>query len=193
MPRYLEVEDYKSWARHDLPTVDNPVIEDAILAAEMSLDNACGRKFIVASAPATARLFWARYRSKVVEIDDCTTVTAVTDNGTAVTTYQLEPLNGRSPSGETVPYTSLRRTTGSSWAWSGDEALVSVTATWGWLAIPYQIREACKALTKAHLDGRDIRAGIAGFTPDGFGLSERETRVVKQAIFDYSRLEPMMA
>lgn len=193
MPRYLTVPQYKVWARDGLETANDAVIEDAIEAAEMSLDNACGRRFIVASGPATARLFPALRRSQFISIDDCTTVTAVADDGNAVTTYQLEPLNGLSPAGETVPYTGLRRTTGSYWRWSAYEALVSVTATWGWPAIPPQIIEACKALTKAHLDGRDIRAGIAGFTPDGFGLSERETRVVKQAIFDYSRLEPMMA
>ena len=195
MPRYLQVAEYKTWARNDLPTDDNAVIEDAIAAAEMSLDNACGRRFELASGPATARLFRAYRDSPYLFIDDCTTVTAITDDTTTLVAadYQLEPLNGRSEAGEPVPYHTIRRTNAAAWGWNYDKAIISVTATWGWPAIPAQIREACKVLTKAHLDGRDIRAGIAGFSPDGFAVSEREARVVRQAIADYSLRAPLVA
>lgn len=189
MPRYLEVEDWKQWSRNDLPTVDNTLIEDAILASEQSLDDACDRRFILAVAPATARLFVPFAGNSIVFIDDCTSVTAVSDDGTAVvsTDYQLEPVGGRARSGMTVPYTRIRRLDGGWWNVNQGKATVSVTAVWGWAAIPYRIREACKVLTKAHIDGRDIRAGIAGFSPDGFAVSEREAKVVRDAIRDYSR------
>lgn len=192
--RYLVREEYKTWARNDLPTVDDTVIDDAIAAAEMSLDNACGRRFALAGA-ASARVFMADRYAHVVPIHDCTTVTAVTDNGAAVasTAYQLEPINGLSHAGEPVPYNAIRRTGGSHWTYDASKALVSVTATWGWPTIPAQIKEACKVLTKAHLDGRDIRAGIAGFSPEGFAVSEREARVVRQAIADYSLRHVLVA
>lgn len=196
MTRYLSELEYKDWARNDLPTVDDAVIIAAIEAAELSLDNACHRRFELAprdvddafdEAEATARLFRPPQASTHLFINDCVLVTQIDENAVELTDsfWQLEPLNGLSPAGEQVPYDSIRCLY-RYWYWNGSLATVSVTAVWGWPAIPPQIVEACKVLTKAHLDGRDIRAGIAGFSPDGFAVSEREARVVRQAIADYS-------
>lgn len=195
MPRLLEVEDYKVWARNDLPTVDNSVIEDGILAAEQSLDNACHRRIELGAVDingdvdltaATVRLFRPYDRSTLLFIDDCTAVTAISENSSALDDdyWQLEPLNGRSKAGELVPYDSVRCIYR---YWFHNGAIpISVSAVWGWPGWPTSYSLTLKILTKAHLDGRDIRAGIAGFSPDGFAVSEREAKVVRQFVRDYS-------
>ena len=187
MPRYVTTAQYKTWARNSKPTDDDQSISDALEAAEVSLDNACGRKFVVAGA-ATARLYRPS-GTDILFIHDATTVTAISVTGSALaaTGYELQPLNNLSPSGESVPYHRVRRLS-SYWWTANDAGTISVTGTWGWLAIPFQIKEACKVLTKAHLDGRDITSGIVAVT-DGGAVSEREARVVRQAITDYSRYD----
>ena len=187
MPRYVTVPQYKLWARNTKPTDDDQSISDAMEAAELSLDNACGRRFAVAGA-STARLY-APSGTDILFIHDATTVTSITVTGSllAASDYELQPAGNLSAAGETVPYHRVRRLS-SYWWTSNDASTILVTGTWGWLAIPSQIKEACKVLTKAHLDGRDITSGIVAVT-DGGAVSEREARVVRQAISDYKRAD----
>lgn len=194
MPRYVTVESMKGYLRNEKPTEDDPFYEAAIDTAEQAFDIACGRRFFVAST-ATARVFRPHPRSTRLGIDDCTTVTSVVENGVTVSAsdYQLEPLNGLSSAGAVVPYTDIRRKAGVHWYTYYDEATVTVTATWGWAAIPAPVVEACKVLTKAVLDGRDLVAnGVAGIGPDGSVITERDAKIVKSAIADYRRGETVM-
>lgn len=189
MTRFVTVTELKDYLRNERPTADDIFYEAAIETAETALDNACKRKFIVAST-STARVFSPRRSSSILRVDDCTAVASVTENGSTVlaSDYQLEPLNGLSKAGGTVPYDQLRRKQGSPWYWLHDEATVTVTATWGWAAIPPQIVEACKIAAKAVIEGRDVSLGLVALA-EGGGVSEREARVVKNAITDYRRRE----
>ncbi len=182
--RYLTVDAWKSWARDEV-TADDAEIGAAILAAEQNLDNACGRRFIVADA-SSARVY-APDRPHTLVIDDCTSIASIVENGTtlASSTYQAEPLNNLSASGETVPFDRVRRLNGACWYQNGGEATVTVTATWGWAAIPFPIVEACKIVTKANLEVRDARFGLAAILDSGIGISPREVTAVKSAISQY--------
>ncbi len=164
MTRYVTVAQLKEYLRNEKPTEDDSFYEDAIETAEMVLDNECQRRFIVATT-STARLYVPPECGTVLRVHDCTAVASISENGSAVSSsdYQLEPVNALSWSGETVPYQQVRRKAGVVWYSSFEEATVSVTATWGWAAIPPQIIESCKIAAKAVIDGRDLRYGAESF------------------------------
>lgn len=194
MPRYLTVESVKAYARNELPTDDDAFIESAADAAEMLLDRDCGRKFVVVGATATARLFVPESPS-LVRIHDCTEITAVTSSGATVgsSSYQLEPVNGLTSFGETVPYDRIRLLSGS-WGLGSStrfEATVSVTAKWGWAAIPARIEQAALTIAKEILVNRDeVKMGLVGFSDVG-GVVARTNPMVRATIEHYRRFEAL--
>lgn len=181
--RYLSVDSFKSWARDEVLVDEEHVIE-AIEAAEQAIDNEAGRRFVVAST-STQRLFVPPC-DPVLRIYDCTAVASVSDNGSTVSAslYQLEPVNGLSASGETVPYDSIRRL-GGSWSSSGaGEATIAVTATWGWAAIPSGVKTAARIVTQDVLANRDVRFGLVAVT-EAAAFSARENKTVQKALSQY--------
>lgn len=189
-PRYVSVSTFKDYARVETATADDTEIEAAINAAEQQLDIACQRRFVVASG-ATARLY-APQTLTLLRIHDTTTVTAVVNNGVTVAAanYQLEPVNGLTWAGETVPYTQVRLLGTGEWDF-GDfdgKASISVTGTWGWAAIPAPIVEACKVLAKDILGNRDVRFGLVAVT-EAAGISARTNPIVRTAVEQYKRQE----
>lgn len=187
-PRYLPVQTFKDWHRSEV-TAEDTIIEAAINAAEMAIDNALQRKMILADPVVTSvRVFRpASSYQDVLHIDDAAAVTAISDNGTALvlaTDYQLEPLNGLSDAGEAWPYSTIRRRN-SSWTHDDAVALVSVTARWGWPAIPAQVVESCKIIAADMLANRDMRFGLAAITDAG-GVGTRENKTVRDMIRDYA-------
>ena len=143
---------------------DDSVIQAAIDAAEEVIADDLGRVMSVAST-GSARLY-VPDGSDTLVIHDCTTVTAVTVDGSAVasTLYQLEPVNNLTAAGDYSPYTRIRMLYGNRWTPDGARAVVSVTATWGWSALPDRYTEAVKILAADILEQRDIRNGVIGFT-----------------------------
>lgn len=190
MPRYLTVEQVKDYVRNEKPTTDDDFITAAIDAAEMTLDQACARRFAVAGS-ATARVYVPSVFSSLLRIHDCTTVTEVRENGALVpaSQYQLEPLNQLDWSGEALPIYGVRRNLGYAWYIDGDRATVSVTATWGWAAIPARIEQAALIIAKEILVNRDeVKLGLVGFSDVG-GVTARTNPIVKETIAHYKRSE----
>lgn len=159
----LTVNTFREW-KDTFNGISESVVQAAIDAAEEAINDHCGRVFAVAGSTATARLYVPRL-SDVLGIHDCTTVTAVTQSSVAVSSslYQLEPVNGLTAAGDSVPYTSIRLLD-SNWSPDGAKAVVSVTATWGWSALPDRYYEAVKIMTADILEQREIRNGVLGFT-----------------------------
>ena len=191
MPHYLTVASLKSWARNEIATDDDALISAAIDAAVHWIDNTCQRRFVVATT-ATARTY-APTSEQVLRIDDCTSVTVVSNNGTTVAAsgYQLEPLNAPTRMSEAWPYTTIRLLTGTSWdtgTYVG-QATATITATWGWSAIPPPVMESAKILAKDVLANRDLRFGIAAVSGDGFGISARANGTVTALLAPYRRAE----
>jgi len=184
--RYLTDDSYRQWTRDEI-SVDDVLVGEAIKAAEQQIDNMTGRRFEVASA-SSDRSFVPYPCSRDLRIYDCTSVTSVTENGVTLTEgthYQLEPINGLSSSGESVPYNSIRRLR-SSWYTYDGEATVTVNAAWGWTAIPPQVLEACKILTQDILSNRDYRNGIVVATEAAVSAA-RENRTVAMMVAHYNR------
>lgn len=190
-PRYVSVSTFKTYARVETATADDSEIEAALNAAESQLDIACQRRFEVAPVTPSARVYVPNDRT-LLRIHDAVAVTAISNDGDALTAgdYQLEPLNGISWAGDARPYDQIRLLGTNEWDF-GDydgKATISVTARWGWAAIPAPIVEACKILAKDILGNRDVRFGLVAVT-DAAGVSARTNPVVRSTIEQYRRVE----
>jgi hypothetical protein len=183
-------EELVTYTDFDLYTRSTTVVDaslkrDCLDAAHTATWNALSRRVTVAGA-ATARVYRPACSDRVLFLDDFTTLTSIVENGVTLTVntdFVLEPLNNLSPSGETVPYDrALRRST--NWYTDDVVATVTVTAAWGWAAIPPQVVEMCKLIGKAYLEGRDFALGVVALT-EGGAFGARETKLVMDAIKDY--------
>ena len=185
MARYVTVAEFKDYCRTEIPVADDVLMSEALDTAEAMLDNACGRRFQIASG-SSARLYIPD-GTTLLAIDDCTSVTSVVENDAVIPaiSYQLEPLNNLSQAGATVPYDTIRRLSDLPWYTDSGRATVSVTATWGWAAIPAPIKQACMILGKDIASNRDVRFGLVAVSEAG-GVGTRENAVVRRAIEDYS-------
>lgn len=155
-------QELKLYMRNEILAVDDTIYALATANAIEQVNTYCQRDFTVASA-ATARSFKVSGTSCILRIDDCTTVTTVVDTSTlAATDYQLQPLNSRTTDGIPVPYEQIERL---QTYWTGDSAtrLVTVTATWGWLAIPSSVKMAGLIIAKDIVKQRDNNSGVADF------------------------------
>ena len=183
--RYLDEATLKAFCRSETIT-DTADYTAAILGAEEHIDTAHQRRFAVAGTTAVRVFRPLGDRSDVLWLDDFTTLTSLTEDGTVLvsgTDFVLEPLNQLDGAGRTVPYNRAVRYN-TYWRYDGPKATVSVDATWGWAAIPALVVEACKVAAKAILEGRDLRFGLAALAESG-GVSEREAKVIKDSIAAY--------
>lgn len=161
----VTVATFRTWKGNPTAPAD-AVVQAAIDAAEEAINDDCGRIFTVAGA-GTARLYAAASdRTNVLRIHDCTGVSAITVSGSAVTAsdYQLEPVNNLTAAGDYSPYTQVRILGGQAWDRLGDEAIISVTATWGWATLPDRYTQAVEILAADLLEQVELRNGIVGFT-----------------------------
>ena len=148
---------------------DDTLIEYAIDSASRMIDGYCQREFYNAG---TATRLFAAAEELYIDVDDIagTAVTVQSDpnaNGSfditwAATDYQLEPLNGKS-GGQTWAYTRIRATDNYLFPVEAGIALVKVTATWGWPAIPKQIEYAAIMQSQRLFKRLDSPTGVIGF------------------------------
>jgi len=159
----LGISDYQDDAR----------IEVALQSAEEMVNAYCERTFYTAGTAATSRVYAASDYS-YQSIDDCTSITLVESDagGTgswtswATSDWQAEPLNGLQ-GGRSVPYNGLR-SVGNYWFPESAEALVRVTAIWGWAATPQSIVTATKLQASRLFKRADSPLGIAGGPDTGY-------------------------
>lgn len=190
MPRYLSVEQVKAYCRSEIPTDDDEFIEAACDAAEAALDHACQRRFQVASG-SSARVFVPHVSSSVLRIHDAVSVSSVVENGSTrdPSNYQLEPVNGLSSAGEARPFDQIRLLSGDHWYTDFGKATVTVTASWGWSAIPARIEQAALIVAKEIITNRDeVKLGLVGFSDVG-GVTARTNPIVRETINHYRRVE----
>jgi hypothetical protein len=176
----LSVATWRIWKNSPTDPPD-AVIQAGIDAAEEAIRDDLARNIVVAGSATPRRYVADSDDPSLLVIHDCTTVTAVSDNGATVlnTQYQLEPLNGLGDAGTATPYTAIRLLNGVRWSRNGTDALITVTATWGWTALPSRYTEATKILSADIIDQRDIRNGVAGFADYGAVRVRENATVVK--------------
>ena len=154
--------------------VDDDLIDNCAGAASRLIDGYCNRKFWAVGS-ATSRVYQAE-NEFYCNIDDIsgTAITLKTSsfpgNGFdvtwSVTDYQLEPLNGNLD-GLTWSYDKIRAvgdylfpTVNANY---GEQALVQVTAVFGWPAIPEPVTQATIIQASRIFKRYDSPLGVAGF------------------------------
>lgn len=183
MPSYVTLPEFKAYIVNQLAATDDADLTAALNAAERAAESFCARSF---TTVASATRLYAPCGSEVLRIHDCTTVTSVTVSGTllAGSAYQLEPLNLLSWSGQARPVEQIRLLSS---AWSlTSEATVSVVATWGWTAVPDQIKEAVRLTAKDILLQRNVNSGVVG---GDFAFTARLNPYVKTLLAPLRRVE----
>lgn len=187
MPNYVTQAAFDAYISDEMGTTDAAIREGALAAAERAVSEYCARSFAVAGASATARLY-APSGTSVLRIHDCTEVTSIAVSGSTLTstTYQLEPYSV-SWSGLTEPYQQARRLNDLWWILTEGEATITVTAKWGWAAVPGEVVEATKIIGKDILQQRHTVGNIAAV--GDFGGSVRLNTYVRQLLNPLRRAE----
>ena len=163
---YATLTDVKN-ALRITDAMDDSLLETAIESASRMIDGYTARTF---SNAGTAVRNFAAPDSLTCIIDDAISVTKVEttdeigDSYTewAATDYQLEPLNSRSD-GLYMPYTGLRAVNEYLFPVLDQQALVKVTAVWGWASIPTAIKQATIIQASRLFKRLDSPLGVAGF------------------------------
>ena len=176
-------------------SIDDTLLEMATESASRLIDGYAARIFYNAG---TATRYYVAQDDFVVEVDDLangtvTITTAQDADGVFDTTwgtddYQLEPLNGVLD-GMAWPYTNIRAVGDYLWPISGGEALVKVTGTFGWPAVPVAIKQACIIQASRIYKRLDSPTGIVGFGDLGaIRVSSQLDPDVAQLVGPYRRL-----
>jgi hypothetical protein len=170
-PDYCTAADLKEFV-HIGDTVDDSEVALAVTAASRAIDNHTSRQFGVTAA-AEERFYTARFdRGRLrwmIEIDDLMTATGleVTVDGAEITDFTLAP---RNHAAKGKPWTHLIVGAASTVVPNCDEDGVSVTATFGWTAIPAAVTEACLLQGSRFLKRREAPFGVAGSPERGSEL-----------------------
>jgi hypothetical protein len=184
-------------------SVDDTLIENAIAAASRLIDGYCSRVFYNMG---TGSRFYAASDPYFCPIDDCISIsevaTALTSNGNYDTVwanptsnqnngdYQVEPLNAAYPTdGIVAPITGVRALWRYLFPTIGGNALVRVTGTWGWSAVPDPVTQACIIQSARIYKRNDSPTGVMGF--GDMGIVRVGTQLdpdVRQLLESYRRI-----
>lgn len=181
---------------------DDALLTVHIDAASEAVDLWCGRTFVVPTA-ATARRFHAHdlYRLVLPPGNDISSTTGLVvatddnDDGTAETTwtittdFELGPWSGVDLGGQaSTPYTEIVAVGSRTFPVSGRRPKVSVTARWGWPAVPDPVKEATLALAhRRYLQARNAPLGVAAMGDFG-PMQMRDRPDLLQRLSQYRRV-----
>jgi hypothetical protein len=179
-PDYVTLAEAKAYARIG-DTADDVQIALWITAASRAIDGFCGRQF-GAVASAEARTYRPAYDShrlrwvtQVDDVQDITGLTVVDQNSVTITDYDLDPPNALTKG---KPYERLLSRTGPGasgfWGWHyfvpNPDAKLTVTAKWGWTAVPSSVKAATFLQVARFAARRDSPYGVAGSPAAGTEL-----------------------
>jgi hypothetical protein len=183
----VSLDEFKAYISNQQGFSDDTDLLAALTAGERAAENYCQRSFRPVVGSAT--MLFAGNDTQVLPIYDCTTITAVSVNGVALDAadYQAEPVNSVSWTRSARPYDQLRRLGGGCWSSNCGEANISITGTPGWVAVPDEVKEAVRLLSKDVLLQRQVSSGVA--TAGDFGFTARLNPYVKMLLTPLCRAE----
>jgi hypothetical protein len=175
--------------------VDDSLLEMAVESASRAIDGHAGRYFY---SSGTATRLYAADDSFIVQTDDIsgtaiTLQTSAAGDGVFDTTwspidYQLEPLNGN-VDGLAVPFTRIRAVENYLFPVEVEQALVKVTAVFGWASVPIAITQATIIQASRIYKRLESPLGVAGFGDLGAISVTRDLDPdVAQLVAPYRRL-----
>lgn len=198
---YATLSDVKASLRIS-DSVDDTLLELAIESASRSIDEFTGRVFY---SQGTAVRFYAADTAEFVTIDDLITISELATAGTSAndfsvvwsgysngspTDYQLEPLNNSAAvDGVVQPVTGIRARTNYAFPTLGNIALVRVTGTWGWSAVPTAIKQATVIQAARYFKRNDSPLGVLSAPDLGYiRVGSRLDPDVEMMISGYRRV-----
>lgn len=175
--------------------VDDSLLQMAIESASRLIDGHASRQFF---SSGTAVRFFTAEDDFVCEIDDISSTTIVLqtamdadgvfDTTWDTTDYQLEPLNGVLD-GQAWCFTRIRAIGDYLWPISGGEALVKLTAVYGFPYIPTAVKQATIIQASRIYKRLDSPLGVAGFGDLGvMRVSSSLDPDVAQLVAPYRRM-----
>lgn len=157
-------------------------LEDAVRAASEQVDLCCDRQFNKATT-ATARIYEVTPGARIRVDDFWTTDGLIVDGGSsiALADLSLRPRNGIVSGRPGWPYYEIRGPLS-----PGSE--VTVTAKWGWNAVPDPVVSATKILAAQLFHLAQAPLGVAGFSQFGAQIRVRDfPPQVKRLLAPYDR------
>lgn len=177
---YTSKEELK--ARLDLQQTDVYIDDQlllAVAAASSSVERYCGRFFY----RQTATQVYSPNNIEILAVNDFVSLTsiAVDTNGQGLFSqvwapgdYRIEPANALTAKGEPWPYTQIRALAAGGgryffpWVFPmSNPDRVQITATWGWPAVPYLVKQATLQLAADLYALKGAPFGVAGFAEFG--------------------------
>jgi hypothetical protein len=155
--------------------VDDTRIELAVRAATSMIQQYCQRQFTT-DTTASSKIYVAE-NPNLVFTEDFYTISSLvvaTDTGRngifstvwSAADYQLEPLNSETY-GEAWPYHTLRAVGGYYFPMYYGEALVRITAKWGWAEVPSAVKQAAVLQAITVFKSSDAPFGATPFAETG--------------------------
>lgn len=169
-PDYLTLAEARSYLRVPAgDTADDGEIAVWITAASRAIDDRCNRQFGQLAAPAArvyrqAPAYDPESGMWLLRIDDVQDVTGLLVGGVAYASSGAVLMPDNAPA-DSRPWTALGFTAQPTLSYPGAPVSVTVTARWGWTAVPTQVAAACRLQVNRWNWRRDAPAGIAG-SPD---------------------------
>ena len=167
---------------------DTAELDDVITSVSRMIDRFCGRQFFQSTS--TQKFFDCEPDQETLTFGpygDLVTATAVAyddnDDGVyevtiAATDYQLLPQGATTRGPISEPFTGLRVLSGVSLplapAASGRTGLVRITGTWGWPAVPVEVKQAARILVAEVFKLADAPLGVAGVSEFGVVRVQRQ-------------------
>jgi hypothetical protein len=180
-------------------TIDDLSINLAVEASTAMIEQYCGRQFSQ-DATATARIYVAT-NPYLVHVDDISTTSGLivkTDPGEdgsfsqtwQTADYQLEPLNAKM-SGQTWPYHTIRAIRSLYFPMDYNQALVQITARWGWPSIPNAVKQAAIIQSITVFKSPDAPFGATPFQDTGILRLRSALHPTAAALLTDYRLDPV--
>lgn len=189
---YCTLAEVKS-ALRITDTVDDSLLELSVEAASREIDGYCQRIFYSRTAQTRVYTPESYFLCQTDDIVSVTTLETATDGSTFDVTwsagdYQLEPLNGVSGGLQAQPYTRIRAVDSYVFPmFMLNEATVRITGTFGWAAVPVDVKQACVLLAMRQFKRYDSPLGVAGFGDMGALRVGRTDPDVEALLHPYKR------
>lgn len=189
---YCTLAEVKS-ALRITDTVDDSLLELSVEAASREIDGYCQRIFYSRTAQTRVYTPESYFLCQTDDIVSVMTLETATDGSNFDVTwssgdYQLEPLNGVSGGLQGQPYTRIRAVDSYVFPmYLLNEATVRITGTFGWSAVPVDVKQACVLLAMRQFKRYDSPLGVAGFGDMGALRVGRTDPDVEALLHPYKR------
>jgi hypothetical protein len=192
---YVELEELKSTGEFTNTTLADWDAQVALESASRTVDLLCGQRFYP-DPDATSVRYYTANGDDTLRIDPLITLTSLatdaSDDGTYESTWVLSTdfvLEPRNALADGVPYDSIRKLLGGSYAWPAYADSVKITGRFGWLTPPAGVKIATTniAIRLVNLM-RQAPFGVAGIGADGTAVRiARDMPDVMRALAPYVR------